>query len=170
MVLYSLRITMNFMGAPRFAQRFVRTGIALLLSACLACGGSSRPRTTPIPNDPAAAIASFLQAVNENNLVAMSELWGSGRGPAYTYMDAEELRQRLTIMRVYLEHEKYEIVPARPGSIIQIDVDKRTIAVRLTRKGCKPVVPFILMPYRDGWLVNSIDLEVAGNPARACPG
>jgi len=45
---------------------------------------------------------------------------------------------------------------------------QRIVKVRLTRKGCQPVVPFTLVRWKNGWLVKNIDLPSAGNPARSC--
>lgn len=109
---------------------------------------------------------SFLNAVKANNLAAMSEVWGSSRGPARIYMKQSELEQRLTIIRTYLEHEEFEILPSQSG--IPVAEGRRGVQVRLTRKGCTPVVPFTLAPYRGGWLVADIDLAAAGNPKRSC--
>jgi hypothetical protein len=83
-------------------------------------------------------------------------------------MDSQTLEQRLTVMRIYLEHEEYTIVPRPADVIVELESDEQSVFVRLTRKGCTPVVPFVLAPYRGGWLVRNIDLERAGNPARRC--
>lgn len=108
-----------------------------------------------------------MSAVQANSLVAMGELWGGGRGPARSYMDTDDLEKRLTVIQTYMRHESYEILrPASPR--IGDRADLRTIDVRLSRRGCTPVVPFTVVRYRDGWLVNQIDLEAAGNPTRRC--
>ncbi len=108
-----------------------------------------------------------MAAVQANSLVAMSELWGGRRGPAAGYMDAEELEQRLTVIQTYLEHERYEILRVNEPRLDDRQ-NQRTIEIRLSRKGCTPVVPITVIRYRDGWLVNQIDLEAAGNPVRRC--
>jgi hypothetical protein len=132
----------------------------LLLVAC------GRASSVPPPSSPEAAVRGFLDAVHANSLARMSELWGSTRGPARRYMKRDELEQRLTIMRTYLQFEKFEIlesqgVPSSTG-------EERTVRVRLERNGCTPVVPFTVVPYAGGWLISSIDLAQAGNPARRC--
>jgi hypothetical protein len=81
-------------------------------------------------------------------------------------MDGQELRQRLTVIQVYLDHESYEIVP--PGLTAPGTDKAREFSVRITRKGCRPTIPFTLVQYREGWLVSEIDLAAAGNPARSC--
>jgi hypothetical protein len=121
----------------------------------------------PAPSDPEAAVRSFLTAVHENSLVAMGRLWGSAEhGPAAGFMDREELEQRLTVIQRYLVHERFEVLPPDANSL-QPD-GQREVRVRLTRMGCTPVVPFKLSRWRSGWLITSIDLGAAGNPARPC--
>ncbi len=110
---------------------------------------------------------SFLNAVKANSLSAMAETWGSSRGPASSYMDHAELEQRLTVIRAFLEYERFEILESQGG--VPSPDGKRSVKVQLTRKGCTPVVPFTVVPYGGGWLVSDIDLSAAGNPQRPCP-
>lgn len=133
-------------------------------SALLACGSG---RTYPVPAAPEAAVRGFLDAVAANSLVALGELWGTSDGPAASYMDRDELEKRLTVIRAYLVHEEYEILP--PGdAILDAPPGERIVQVRLSRHGCTPVIPFTLVQYRSGWLVKDVALEAAGNPMRRC--
>jgi hypothetical protein len=109
-----------------------------------------------------------MNAVRADSHLAMGQLWGSSNGPAVSYMDPTVLEQRLTIMRVYLDHESYEIVEANSPGMDRAGSSRPVLRVRLKRGGCTPVVPFTMVRYRDGWLVAEIDLEAAGNPARMC--
>ena len=77
------------------------------------------------------------------------------------------MERRLTVMRIYLENEEYEILA--PGAQMGLDEKQRVVRVQLTRRGCRPVVPFTLTRFGNGWLVSNVDLAAAGNPARACP-
>jgi hypothetical protein len=149
---------MRLRDGPRFL------GAALTLGSVLACGGG---RETLAPSSPEAAVRTFMNAVRANSLSTMGELWGSARGPARSYMPAGELEQRLIVIRTYLEHESFEIL--EPQSALPRAPNQRIVEVRLTRKGCRPVVPFTLIPYKGGWLISNIDIAAAGNPARSCP-
>ncbi len=113
-------------------------------------------------------MVSFLSAARAGDITTMGRLWGSSDGPGADHLEREELEQRLTVMRVYLEHEEYSIVPGARDPTIRLEEGERLVAVRLTRRGCSPVVPFTMVPYRGGWLVRNVSLEAAGNPARAC--
>jgi hypothetical protein len=134
--------------------------------AVLALGACGRASTVPLPKSPESAIREFLDAVRANSIGTMSELWGSARGPARNYMSREELQQRLTIIRTYLQHDKFELVESQ--GVRSTVGTERTVQVRLERNGCAAVVPFMVVPYQGGWLVSNIDLAEAGNPARRC--
>jgi hypothetical protein len=133
--------------------------------ACAACGGK-QVATGSLPSDPTAAVEQFLAGVDANDVRAMSRVWGSSKGPAANWMDADEMQKRLSVVRSYLVHESYVIEPGEP--VRGIKSGERTIRVQLTRLGCRPVVPFTVLRVGDGWLVSAIDLEAAGNPARQC--
>jgi hypothetical protein len=136
-------------------------GGAMLLAAC--GGGAS-----VAPSSPTGTVEQFLNAVKARNSETMGRLWGTARGPNAGRMEAGELDQRLTVIRIYLEHEQFEILPDGPVAVSARDPSHRIVQVRLTRRGCQPVVPFTLVPYDGGWLVLDVDLSAAGNPARPC--
>ena len=136
--------------------------VALAVGSC----GSSVQYTAP--TEPEATVRGFLNAVQSNSLIAMGELFGTDRGPAVSYMDREELVKRLTVIQSFLTHDEFEVLgPSNRASITQ-SPNQRTLDIRLSRAGCSPVVPFTLVRYRGGWLVQQIDLEAAGNPRRRC--
>jgi hypothetical protein len=147
---------------------------ALLLAMSIAISGSliscsSRgAANVPPPVDPEAAVRGFLHAVSANSLTGMGQLWGTSEGPAAGNMDRTTLEQRLTVIRIYLEHEEFAFVPGDPVAGVNLEAGERAVFVQLTRRGCTPMVPFTLVPYRGGWLIRSIDLASAGNPSRRC--
>ena len=150
----------NIVGVPVVAQAKRLAGVLLVVSAC----GGSPPGLAPA--SPEAAVRTFMNAVKAGSLSGMGEMWGSSNGPAAGRMPAQELEQRLVVIRTYLAHETFEMLPPSGGSIPT--ADRRVVEVRLTRKGCTPVVPFTLVRYGQGWLVSEIDLAAAGNPERSC--
>ena len=142
-----------------------RSAFLISILASVACAGK---QTDPghLPSEPTAAVREFLDAVKANDLTIMGSLWGSDRGPASTWMKSDELQKRLMVMRSVLIHDSVAI---EPGSVPGSAPEERVIRVRLTRGRCTPVVPFTTRQYRGRWLVSSIDLQAAGNPARSCP-
>jgi hypothetical protein len=142
-----------------------------LVATALLGAGCGRPESTiaPAPQDPAVLIEQFMAAVKANDLSTLGNLWGTAKGPASRTMarddrSREDLHKRLVIIQSYLAHESYRIVPGTPAT----PSGEPLVQVQLTRRGCTPVVPFTLVRYREGWLVSSIDLAAAGNPAIPC--
>ncbi len=133
--------------------------------AVMACGSQAYP-SMMLPVDPEVTLSRFMTAVQANDLVSMSQLWGTKDGPAARKMERAELNQRLTVMRIMLKHEQYEIT----ADASQAGLDDRTRAyrLRLMRMGCQVDVPFELVRVGEGWLVSVVDLTQAGNPARRC--
>ena len=154
------------MGRNFVPQRARHAGLVFALTAFIACGGRQGVASSAAPSDPEAAVRAFLNAVRANSLIAMRDLWGSERGPATSYLNTQEVDQRLTVIRTFLEHERFEF--AQPSEVDPSNSAQRIVKVRLTRKNCQPVVPFTAVPWGRGWLVKNIDLPSAGNPARSC--
>ncbi|MFB3110458.1 MAG: hypothetical protein ACE10G_00320 [Gemmatimonadales bacterium] len=135
------------------------------LLAVMACGSKASP-SLMLPLDPEVTLSRFMSAVQANDLASMSQLWGTKDGLAARKMERAELNQRLTVMRIMLKHERYEIT----ADLLTAGLDDKTrlYHVRLTRMGCQVDVPFELIRLGEGWLVSVIDLTQAGNPARTC--
>lgn len=131
-----------------------------------ACSGGRGGALQPV--DPTETVRTFLDAVRDSNLTAMANLWGGERGPAMGYMDREELRKRLTVIQIYLDHERYEVVQ-QSGLAVSGGAGEQGVTARLFRRGCIANVPFTLVRWSGRWLVNDIDLSAVGNPARGCP-
>ena len=134
----------------------------------LACGGGARP-AEPAPQSMTEALTQFFAAVKANDLGRLGSLWGTERGPAASWMKADELNQRLTVIQKYLMHVGYRVVegplPAAVGG-----ERRRTFRVELQRERCNRVLPIDLVRTRSGgWLVVDVHLADAGNPRLACP-
>src|ERR1044071_931628 len=80
----------------------------LVVLVLAACGGHT---AGVAPADPEAAIRGFLNAVKANSLTGMAERWGTEKGPASGSMNEGEMDKRLTVMRSYLQHDKFEFQP-----------------------------------------------------------
>ena len=147
------------------AQALRGTFLLGAIVAATACG-SRQPRSFTIPIDPEVTVSRFMSAVEANNLVAMGQLWGTKKGPSVEEMDHTELEMRLTVMQSYLSHDEYEVLEGLAS--LRVDEGTRAYQIRLTRAGCVHNVPFELVRVGGEWLVSSVDLAQAGNPARAC--
>jgi len=113
------------------------------------------------------SVSQFLAAVKANNQQRMGELWGTDRGPAAATMDANKLRQRVTVIQKYLDHTGYRIVE---GPLLVPGHDElRTFRIELQRENCNQVMPIDVVRTRSGgWLVFDVHLESAGTPTGRC--
>lgn len=107
----------------------------------------------------------FLDAVGAENLGRMGETWGTDDGPAAKWMEPDELRKRLSVMQRFLQHQEYEVMPGAPAAT---SGGRLIVSVRIvTLNRCEEAVPFTVVRYRNGWLVESIDLNSI-RPTRVC--
>ena len=144
-----------------------RRASLVLIGVALACGhGRSQG---PAPVSVADALTTFLSAVKANDLTAMGKVWGTERGPAVAWMKPQEMKERLTVIQLYLNHTGYRIVDGPSGDARS--PDQQTFHVELQRQNCNVVVPIDLVrTHGGGWIVKDPHLEAAGNPAKPCPG
>jgi hypothetical protein len=143
-------------------MRKILLPIGLLLGAC--GGGSTTPAATPL-SSPTQAVAAFMRAAADSNISRMAELWGTSRGPA-SRTHPPEFEKRLMVMQAWLRGDSTRIISdtAVPG-----DDSRRRIGMALYRGTCVKQIPVTTVRIRDGgWIVQSVDLNFAGNPARPC--
>lgn len=142
--------------------------LALLAGLVLAaaCGGSSAAGPVSPADTPDATVTRFLRAVADSNISAMAQLWGTVSGPAAETRQPPQWERRLEVMQYYLRHDAARITSSAG---ITDQPTRHSIVVEIARQGCIATVPFTLVRRdRGGWLVNEIDLDAIGNPARRC--
>jgi hypothetical protein len=105
-----------------------------------------------------------MQAVADSNLTKMANLWGTTSGPAAKTGQPSDYERRIAIIQAYLRNDSFRII-----SDVAENERRRALQVQLRRKACTWNVPFVAVSTADGsWLVTSVDLTAAGNPARPC--
>jgi hypothetical protein len=159
----------NFTNALRIAQvpHSYAGGLALLFF--VACGSGSRMgtgMTEPVGN-PEETISLFMAAVKAEDLAGMSRLWGTKDGPVVDRMDPVAAQRRLRLMQIYLAHDNYTAV-LDDGQMFANTEREVHYKVTLSRKNCRPIVPFKLVKAGSTWLVENVNLSEAGNPAPSC--
>jgi hypothetical protein len=155
------RIIPSSGGTPPVRRIALLAGLAFIA----ACGGSAAPAVTPA-DTPDAAVSRFMRAVADSNISAMAQLWGTEDGPAGVTRRPPEWQKRLELMRYYLRHDAARIVSS---AVVADQPHRHAVVVQVAREGCTAMVPFVLVTQkRGGWLVNEIDIDAVGNPARRC--
>jgi hypothetical protein len=145
-----------------------RVAFSFLVPAALAaCSGSSSGNSpaTPAPvTSPRGAVEQFMEAVADSNVKKMAMLWGTSAGPAAKTNQPPDWERRIVVMQAYLRNERSAITgDAADGP------DRHQVQVELRRQLCTKTVPFTVIKLADGsWLVNQVDLTMAGTPTKPC--
>ena len=128
----------------------------VVLAACRSAPTTQNGRLSGAPA-PRAAVETFLGAVRAQDLQAMSNVWGSERGPARDIIpDRAELEKRELVMQCYLTHDKFRILQDSPG---QKD-HQREIRVELTKGDITRATKFTTVRGpAERWYVLEADLE-----------
>lgn len=143
----------------------MRTLLLPALFLASACGGSSQVASSaPVSSSPE-AVTAFMRAAADSNLTRMAQLWGTEHGPASeTHPDNYE--KRLAVMQAYLHGDSTRVVSDVAASG---DQSRRHLLVALYRRTCVKQIPFTTVRIGNGgWIVESVDLSLAGNPVRPC--
>jgi len=135
---------------------------ALILAAC---GGNSAGAVAPL-GSAEAAVREFMAAVQDSNIARMGRSWGSSAGPAAVTNDPAQWEQRMKVVQYYLRGGTFRITSDTP---MNGDSKHRNVVVELTRGTCVKSLPFVAVESSNGWLVESVDISVAGNPRNPCP-
>ena len=117
---------------------------------------------------PEAAVTAFMKAVSDSNLSRMAELWGTSSGSAAATRKPNDFQKRIYIMYAYLKGGTSKISATEPNPGHE---DKRYIILDFHRGDCNKLVPMsTVKSKKQGWLVESFDLNDVGVPGRSCSG
>ena len=103
------------------------------------------------------AVTRFLHAAKVQDVQAMSNVWGTTRGPARTdrtYMTVEAMEQRIIYMMRCLRHDSYTVPSETPAV-----GDKRLFSVQLKYGPLTAVTDFTTTPGPEGrYYVETFDI------------
>ncbi len=145
------------------------SGVLLLTLACGGGPGAAVPADTA--TTPEGAVRSFMQAIADSNITRMGRYWGTSRGPASQTHHPADYEQRLFVTQSFLRDTPFHILHTVP---VTDDKNRMTVQVDLDRSDpdgtrCTRNVPFTVLNLgKQGWIVTSIDLTLAGTPGRSC--
>lgn len=142
-----------------------------LLAAC--GGGRSAGSAAPVADatTPESAVQNFMQAVADSNISRMGRFWGTRRGPAAITRSPADYEQRLGVTQIFLRGSPFKIVRTDP---VSGDPARRVVVVDLDRSNtdgtrCTRTLPVTVVETNNhGWVVNAMDLSLAGTPGRPC--
>lgn len=137
----------------------------LVLAACGGGSAAGAAGTVRPANSASSAVTGFLQAVSDSNIDKMAMLWGTAAGPSARTKQPPDYERRIVVMQAYLRHDDSRIVTDAPDT----SPTRHLVQAELRRSACTWTVPFVAIQLADSsWIVNSVDLTTAGNPARGC--
>lgn len=125
-------------------------------------GGAARPSVSA--DAPASVggassrgtVESFLQAVNTQDLQAMSGLWGNAKGLVRDQIKRDDLEKRLVVIQCLLQHDKFRYTEDRARLSSE---GRQEVYVELTRGPTRKVTHFTTIPTKSGrWLVEDVDV------------
>ena len=128
---------------------------------------SSQPSAAANPNAPGGsshrdALHRFMEAAKNQDVQAMSNAWGTSKGPVRTdrtfVPTVEEMERRIVIMLRCLRHDSYAVrgeTPAAGG--------ERVFQVEVKRQNLTAVADFTTTPGPEGrFYLRTLDLENPG--------
>jgi hypothetical protein len=143
--------------------------MVFLLALLVGCGGGSKtasPAPAATSDSPENAVKNFMQAIADSNITRMSQLWGTAKGPAAETKKPDDYEKRMVITQLYLRGAPYRIIRVDP---VTDDAAKKLVTVDLNRGECTKTVPVtVVNTGNNNWIVNQIDLNLAGTPVRPC--
>ncbi len=87
---------------------------------------------------PRQAVIVFLNAVESQDLQAMSTVWGTSQGPARDQIDRSDLDKRLILMQSCFAHDRYQVVDEGPAP-----TGEHQVRVTLVRGAKSRTVSFV---------------------------
>ncbi len=101
------------------------------------------------------AVQAFLTTVQDHDLPAMNQVWGTAKGPVAATMERAELEKRGLIVQCHLQHDRVRLLGDYEGEagrrIWRVELTKGTL-VRLT------TITTIRGP-AGRWYVEAADIE-----------
>jgi hypothetical protein len=136
------------------------------LAACHAGPPSTAVDTGPGSPTPEGAVQRFFAAVHAADLQAMSNVWGTAKGPARDNMDRAELEKREIILQCYFNHDSFRVLGESPAA-----EGRRIVRVELTRAGRtrEPAVYTVQGP-GGRWFVENLDIAAVRDFCAMAPG
>ncbi|MEO6864938.1 MAG: hypothetical protein ABI229_05765 [Gemmatimonadaceae bacterium] len=132
--------------------------LAIVLVGSAACASAPHSPSgvdmTPGAKTSVGAVERFFAAVHAQDLQAMSQVWGTSKGPARDNMERAELEKREVILQCYFNSDSFRVLNESPTSEI-----RRMVRVELERGGRtrSPVIYTVRGP-NDRWYVENLDI------------
>ena len=142
--------------------------VLVLTGACSSASKSGPPPGAALPAPSGAvnaagaasakaAVESFLTAVKNQDLQAMSMIWGTENGLAREQMSRDDLEKRLVIMQCHLNHDSWSYASGLDGTT---RIGEQDLRIELRQKNLKEQTIVTAVRGKSGrWFVKNIDVS-----------
>ncbi len=131
--------------------------VSAAVSACVTTRSETLVPASQSPG-PSLTLEQFLRAANANELVAMTQLFGTHDKTIVDLEGETRAEQRMYVLASLLRHDDWSIMGQEqvPGRMM----DATNLLVQITRGGESVTIPFLVVR-RDngGWIIEKIDVE-----------
>jgi len=134
----------------------------LLVAACAGGSGGGSPMSD---RSPETTVKAFLSAARDTNLTLMATYWGGTAGPAATSKQPPDYEKRIRVLQKYLTNDSAKVVGL---GTVDGHPDQVMVTMRLFVGKCQNSVPFIVGKWKNQYLVQNVDVTMAGTPGRPC--
>lgn len=148
-------------GASASAVRGLAVVLVLAGSAAVsACVTTSSQTLVPASQSPGPALTveRFLRAANANELVEMTQLFGTHNKNIVGLEGETRAERRMYVLASLLRHDDWSIMGQEqvPGRMR----DATNLLVQITRQDESVTIPFLVVRRdRGGWIIEKIDVE-----------
>ena len=145
--------------------------LAFVVVGLAACHTAPPSTASTLDNTPGAktslaAVNRFFAAVHAQDLQAMSQVWGTSKGPARDNMDRNELDKREVILQCYFNYDTFRVTGESPTS-----ETRRMVRVELQRDGkTRTPVVYTVMGPGGRWYVENLDIAAVKDFCATAPG
>jgi hypothetical protein len=112
---------------------------------------------------PSMVVEQFMRALNSEpkDLALMARLFGTKEGPIGDRDPKMQVEQRMFAIAAVLRHDDYQVV--REQQVPGRSAEATQLVVRVKSGEKNNNVPFTLVRYKEGWLVEQIGIDVITN-------
>ena len=123
----------------------------------------STPVSTAGALGPSLVVEQFMRALNvePRDLVTMGRLFGTREGPISERDPRPQVEQRMFAIASVLHHDDYQIL--REQQVPGRTTEATQLLVNVIAGQSSNVVPFTMVRYKDGWLIEQIGIDVITN-------
>lgn len=144
----------------------MRRSLTALMLVAITVAGCVKQQVLPgsVGLGPSLVLEQFLNAVNAKDYAAMARLFGNKEGPIPGGNREEQMmgERRMFALATLLTHDSYEIVNQAP---VAGRSDEALQLITKMKAGQNEYrVPFTMVRYKDGWLVEIIGIEAITSP------